>query len=259
MKVRFLEENKDEIKFVLSGANPEFANALRRAIISEVPVMAISRVHYSHNNSALYNEMLALRLGLIPLKADIKTYNLRSECSCRGKGCAKCTVHLTLDVKGPGMVYARDLKSSDPNVKPVYPDMPIVKLFEDQEVKLDAEAVLGYGTEHARFNAGMASYQYYPKISTNDSDCEAGVKACPKGVLGFEGGKVVVKDLKKCDLCLACVEACKDGKLKVEGDPSRFIFKVESWGQYSSPKELVKQAISELVRRIDEFSDKALK
>ncbi len=258
MKVKFLGESDDEIKFILSETDPEFANALRRAIISEVPVMAISKVHYSHNNSALYNEMLALRLGLIPLKADIKTYNLRSECSCKGKGCPKCTATITLDVRGPGMVYARDLKSSDPNVKPVYPDMPIVKLFEGQEVKLEAEAVLGYGTEHARFNAGMASYQYYPKITVRGSSCSEAIKACPKGVLEMKGGKVVVKDLQKCDLCLACVNACNDGKIKVEGDTSKFIFTVESWGQYT-PRELVKAAINELIKRTDEFLAKSLK
>ncbi len=258
MKVKFLKSlDKNTVRFILSDSYPAFANALRRALISEVPVMAISRVNYSHNNSALYNEVLALRLGLIPLISDAKTYVLPSECSCKGKGCNKCTARFTLNVKGPGMVYARDLVPTDSKIKPVNPDMPIVKLFEGQEVVLEAEAVLGFGFDHARFNTCMASYQYYPKISGSCSSNSA-VKACPKGVLDFKGGKVVVKDLESCDLCLACVEACPSGGLKVEGNPSKFIFTVESWGQYE-PKELVKLAINQLLSRVKEFSDKVLK
>jgi len=255
MSVKILKtSDKKVLKFVLTGSSPEFANAVRRALISEVPVMAISRVSYSKNNSALYNEVLGLRLGLTPLTSDAKTYVLPSECSCKGKGCAKCTVNFTLEVTGPGMVYARDLKSSDSKVKPVYPDTPLVKLFEGQSVKLEATAVLGFGFNHARFNACMASYQYYPKITTGGSKCKAAVEVCPRGVLAWKGGKVEVKDLEACNLCLACVDACKDGKLVVEGKDDKFIFTVESWGQYD-PKDLVKLAVDELLKRTSELSD----
>ncbi len=249
MNVKFLKsDDKNTLKFIISGVSYEFVNALRRAIISEVPVMAISRVNYSHNNSALYNEVLALRLGLIPLTSDAKTYVPRSECSCKGKGCSKCTAYFTLDVKGPGMVYSRDLKPTDENIKPVFPDIPIVKLFEGQSVTLEAEAVLGIGREHARFNAGMASYQYYPKISVKNCSDKSVVKSCPRGVLDFKDGKVVVKDLEACNLCLACVNACKGGGISVKGLDDKFIFTVESWGQYN-PKELVMLAINELTKR----------
>src|SRR3989339_1589626 len=106
MNVKFLKtNNENKLSFILSDAYPEIANALRRALISEVPVMAISRVDFVGNNSALYNEMVALRLGLLPLKSNVSTYVMPSECSCKGKGCAKCSVKLTLEVKGPGMVY----------------------------------------------------------------------------------------------------------------------------------------------------------
>jgi len=255
MNVKFLKtNNENKLSFILSDAYPEIANALRRALISEVPVMAISRVDFVGNNSALYNEMVALRLGLLPLKSNVSTYVMPSECSCKGKGCAKCSVKLTLEVKGPGMVYARDLISSDSSVIPVNPDTPIVKLFEGQAVKLEAVAVLGTGREHARFNACMASYQYYPKIS-GSCDCKTAVGVCPKGVLEFKDKKVNVIDLEACDLCLACVDACTCGKLKVEGRSDKFIFNIESWGQYE-PKELVQAGINSILTRLTELSEK---
>jgi NAD-dependent dihydropyrimidine dehydrogenase PreA subunit len=117
--------------------------------------------------------------------------------------------------------------------------------------------VLGFGKDHARFNACMASYQYYPKI-TSACKCREAVDACPRGVLEFKARKVQVKDLRACNLCLACVNACKCGKLKVEGREDKFIFNLESWGQYK-PKELVKLAVDSLKGRADEFSKLVLK
>ncbi|MFA5406779.1 MAG: DNA-directed RNA polymerase subunit D [Candidatus Nanoarchaeia archaeon] len=252
--IKFLKSaDPNTLKFILSDSYVEFANALRRALISEVPVMAINKINYQINNSAIYNEVLALRFGLIPLVSDAKSYVTIDKCSCKGKGCAKCTARLTLDVKGPGIVYARDLKPVDPKIKPVEPDMPIVKLFEGQSVRLEAEAVLGYGVKHATFNACMATYQYYPKITANCS-CKAAVDACPKGVLDYTAKKVVVKDLEACDLCNACVDACTDKGLKVEGRDDKFLFTIESWGQYE-PKELLKLAVNELLLRTKEFED----
>lgn len=259
MNIKLLKsESKDVLKFILADSYVEFANSLRRALISEVPVMAISRINYLYNNSAFYNELLALRLGLIPLITDVKTYIKPGECACNKSGCPKCTAKFTLDVKGPGTVYARDLKPTDPNVKPVYPGTPIIKLFEGQELKLEAEAVLGTGLEHARFNACMASYQYYPKVQAGGCNEKSVIDACPKKVFEYKDGKVVVSNLEACDLCLACVDECKDGKIKVDGLDDKFIFTIESWGQYE-PKELVKIAVNELLKSVTEFSEKITK
>lgn len=253
MKVKLIK-NKDPniLKFVLSKSYVELANALRRSLISDVPVMAIDEVHFSKNNSALYNEVLALRLGLLPLTSDAETYNPRSECSCKGAGCAKCTAKFSLEVKGPGMVYARDLKPTDDKVKPVNPDTPLVKLFEDQGLRLEADAVIGFGRDHAKFNSCMASYQYYPSIRTGGCKCKEALQACPRSVYDLKYNKLNVKNLESCNLCMACVDACSCNKLKVEGREDKFIFRVESWGQYE-PKKIVKLAIKSLKERADEL------
>ncbi|MEM2874013.1 MAG: DNA-directed RNA polymerase subunit D [Candidatus Nanoarchaeia archaeon] len=137
MKISVLKQTENEITFIIDGVGPAFLNALRRAAAFEVPVLAIEDVYFTQNSSVLYDEIIAHRLGLIPLKTDLKSYNLPEECSCKGKLCAKCSVKGTLKAKGPATVYAEDLKFKDPAVKAVYGKIPIVKLLEGQNIELE--------------------------------------------------------------------------------------------------------------------------
>ncbi len=159
MKIDVIEHKEDRIRFKISGIDVTLANALRRIIISEIPVMAIENVTFEENSSILNDEVLAHRLALVPLKTDLKTYNFVDECSCEMKGCAKCTAKLKADLKGPGILYSKDLKSNDPKVIPVHGSMPLVKLTEQQKVKFEANAILGVGKDHMKWQCGLASYE----------------------------------------------------------------------------------------------------
>jgi DNA-directed RNA polymerase subunit D len=252
MDVKVLERNEREVKFLVEGINPQFANALRRIMISEVPVLAIESVDFYENSSALFDEVIAHRLGLIPLKFDPKAFVLPEECSCEGKGCASCQVILVLDKKGPCMVKASDLKCSDENVKPLYEEMPIIELFEGQRLKLEAVAVLGLGKNHAKWQAAKAFYRYYPKIETQPKkDMEKAVEICPKKALKIENGKLKVTI--DCDLCNECTKVCKD--LKISGDENKIIFTVESVCGLSA-KQIVEQALNILKNKTKEFAKK---
>lgn len=159
MEIKILKKQENFIEFIIKGVNVAFVNALRRAIISEVPVMAIEKVIFEKNSSAMPDEVLAHRLGLIPLKTPINSYLLQSECDCNGKGCSKCTASFIMNVSGPKTIYSKDLIPSDLNVVPIYDNIPIVIIEKDQEIKLEARAILGKGTEHAKWQAGLASYE----------------------------------------------------------------------------------------------------
>ena len=158
MEITSFKKQDDKATFNVKQLPVGVINAYRRTIIEAMPVMAIEKIRVYQNNSILNDEVLAHRLGLAPLTTDVKTYNMREQCSCDYKGCGRCTTTLSLEAKGPKTVYTGDLKSTDPEVKPVYETMPLIKLSEGQEIKLEAMAVLGKGRDHIKWQAGIASY-----------------------------------------------------------------------------------------------------
>jgi len=255
MQLEIRKLDGDEMEFVLSGSNPAFANSIRRAAMREVPVMAVDEVEFKSNDSAMYDEVIAHRLALVPLRTPLKGYNLPEECSCREGRCPKCSVELTLKKEGPAVVTTGDLKSSDEEVRPVSDSIPIVKLGRGQKLELTAIARLGVGKEHAKWQPGLVTYKYMPVIEfdENCNACGECVKACPKGILEVVDGKVLVKDLTLCNLCKACVESCPNDAVKVSGDPTRFLFRVESSGAFS-PDQLILQAMKVLGEKFEEFS-----
>jgi len=261
MKIENVKHNDKKLVFTLEGTNNAFVNSIRRAGMAEVPTMAIEDVAFTKNSSVLYDEMIALRLGLVPLSTDLKTYNLPSQCKCNGKGCSSCQLKLTLNAKGPKTVYSGDLVSKDPKVKPVFEDIPIVKLTENHELKLTATAVLGLGKEHTKWSTGLIIFQNYPELkieSGKHKHAHEIVSACASGVLEVKDDSIKVKDLEKCNLCKACEEVLgKDSPIKVSSIPDKFIVTVESWGQLT-PKEILLESTNALTEKLKEFQ-KAIK
>ena len=260
MEINILEKDKEKnkISFILKDATPSFANALRRIMIEEVMTMAIEDVEFRKNSSILYDEIIAHRLGLIPLITDLKSYNLPNECKCEGKGCARCQLKLTLKARGPCTVYASDLKSKDPAIKPVYPKMPIVKLLKGQSLELEATACLGQGKVHMKWSPGLIYYKLKPIIEIDDKKCDGCglcVEQCPTKTLELKNNKaVVVKDnLLDCHLCEACKDNCSKKAIDVKSS-NYFIFYVESWGQLDA-KKIVQEAIKLFKLQLDNFSE----
>tara|TARA_B100002003_G_C14113661_1_gene535654 strand:- start:881 stop:1693 length:813 start_codon:yes stop_codon:yes gene_type:complete len=261
MEIRLLENNdeKKKMSFILKGTNATFANLLRRYIVEKVHTMAIEDIELNDNSSILYDEVIAHRLGLIPLTTDLKSYFPINNCKCEGKGCNRCTLKLTLKEEGPGIVYASSIKSKDPKVKPVYGKTPIVKLLKDQKIELIATAVLGQGNDHVKFSPGFAYFKFKPdvKVIKKPSTPEDVVKSCPVAVFDLKDGNVSVNrdNLMKCHLCNQCIEV-EDGVVEVSGNED-IIFNVESWGQLPC-KEMVLSALDEFSNDLNKF-EKILK
>ncbi len=256
-KIEKISKDKDKICFLVKGINNSIANTIRRSVL-EIPVLAIDTVEIYKNDSALYDEMVAHRIGLVPLKAS-KTFTQREKCSCKGKGCAKCTAGFKLNVKGPAMVYSKDLKARSIDI--IYPDMPIVLLEKDQELKLNAEAILGTGKEHAKFTPGLVWFNSYPIIKIDGcTGCEECVKICPRKAINIKDKKLIIDPLK-CDICEACVEFSKNKeKCSISIKPSEedFIFYIESFGQLK-PEEIFTDAIKAIDENLKEIDKKIKK
>ncbi len=254
--IQFLDKDKEsgKIKFLLKDATPAIANSLRRAIIELTPTMAIENVDFVKNDSALYDEILAHRIGLIALTTDIKAYDLPQNCKCKGEGCAKCTLKLTLKTKGPCNVYAKDFKSQDPKVKPAQPETLLVKLLKGQELEIEATAILGRGMQHAKFTPGMVWYNYEPKITVNNThpDFEKYKEKYPQQA--FKDGKIDKKLIEELELYDTCDGINKD-IVNIEWNKTSFIFNIEPWGQLS-PKEMLQSAIEALNEKLEELHQK---
>jgi DNA-directed RNA polymerase subunit D len=237
MKLEILELGERKARFVLSEVTPAFANALRRAMLADVPKMAIDYVDIYDNTSVIFDEMLAHRMGLIPIKTNLEMYELPDKCDCQGAGCALCQVTFTLSAEGPCMVHSSDLKSSDPETVPSDDNVPIVELKSGQKLVLTAVARLGYGKEHAKFQTTcLPGYKYVPVIEISDKcdACKQCAETCPRGVFAMDKNKVVVANPYDCSMCGLCVEACDIDAIKLSDDNTAFIYTIETDGAFSA-------------------------
>jgi len=255
MEVDILELSDRSAKFVLSRVSTAFANGIRRAMVADVPTLAIEYVNLYDNTSILYDEQLALRLSLIPLVTDIETYKPQAECDvCGGEGCPACEVSLTLSAEGPGIVHSSDLISADPKIQPADPNVPIVELKKGQKLVLEAIAHMGYGRDSARWQAGVAcGYKNVPIITIENCDaCGHCAAECPKGIIMVEeaGAKIAADDVIKCSLCRLCEKVCDINAIKVDYDEKAFVFTMESDGSYTA-KDLVLNAANVVKGKVE--------
>ena len=214
------------------------ANAIRR-YINQIPVLAVDEMEISRNDSPLYDETIAHRIGLIPIKTD-KSVN--------GKKILK------LDVKEEGIVYSGELKG---DLKIVYERIPITTLNKGQELNISATVKKGKGEDHAKFSPGLMFYRNVVKIKL-DKDCpKEVVNICPKKVFDFKEDNVVVRDSLECDMCEACIEICrKYEKDSIKLIPTKeLVISLESFGQIDI-KEIFKKSVEFLKKDLAEISKK---
>jgi DNA-directed RNA polymerase subunit D len=260
MEIKMLEKGDRELKFLVTGIKSSFAGALRRLMMSEVPSMAVEWVDFKKNDSAMPDEVLANRIGQVPLTYDLKAYNLMSECKCENKGCSRCQVKMTLEKKGPAIVYSDDFKSTDKSVRPAIDKIPLVELFEGQELELIATAQLGLGKEHAKWQCSIVGYKNLPSIKIGDvqkSHVQAYVDVCPRHVFESKDGKLSFKDPTKCILCNKCMEIGDKGDVEVIPTEDAYVFSVESVCGLKA-EDIVTIAADILGSKMKEF-EKALK
>jgi len=259
MEIKVINSNKNFMRFQIKEADKTLVNALRRIIVGELPVLAIGGVSFIDNTSSLYDEIIAHRMGLIPLRATkkgmLEVLSFKESCSCKGEGCASCEVSFYLKKEGPCTVYSHELEPEGKGFEAVE-KIPIVKLGAGQNIELKANAQLGIGKDHAKWQPAVAGYTYYPLISIG-KECEACkecAKACPRNVFDVvekkgEEAKIVPKRAIDCILCNACVEACEYNAIRVEGDETSFVFFIESTGAME-PEEMFLRACTILKDKV---------
>jgi DNA-directed RNA polymerase subunit D len=265
LKLDILNQTDHKLVLVIEGISIEMINALRRIMLTEIPVMAIDEVIILKNDSPLYDEIISHRLGLIPLKTDLEVYKLPRECDCGGFGCPLCQVSLTCEITNNSNtsleIFSGDLKSNDPKIVPVDPNIPIVKIDKNDQVIIEAYAILGLAKDHAKWQAvSNVAYRHYPiveiedKVSKNPEVNSLIVKMCPEKLFKLtnnESLKLKEDYWKYCTLCMSCKNN-SEGKIKVSQKEDVYILSIESDGVLEY-KVLISHLFRIFNEKIDEF------
>ena len=257
MEIEVKSQKDDEIVFIVRDAEVPFINAIRRCAMVNVPKIAIEDVNIIRNDSAMFNEVLAHRLGLTPLVSDLDALEGLSLPEDDDWDEYDTGIMFSLVEEGPKVVYSKDLISSDSKIKPVYDTIPLVKLKENEQLKIEAVAKVGYGKEHAKWMpTTVCAYKQYPEITFNDDmeidyDCAS---ACPRGVLKSDkrSKKIKILDIENCAMCKSCVRASTNGYINVGYRENDFIFRIETDGSMP-PKEVLLKACEVLGEKADKF------
>lgn len=191
-RVEVVRLTEDDIEFDLIGVDASIANAFRRILIAELPTMAIEKVLIANNTSVIQDEVLAHRLGLIPLQVDPRLFEYMSENDIPNeKNTIVFKLHARCEKGGPRSTVKSDELKWLPNgseflvatensasntaskpktytsfsssqdslpefsnnpIAPKYADIIIAKLGPGQEIELEAHAVKGMGKTHAKWS-----------------------------------------------------------------------------------------------------------
>lgn len=231
MKVKILECQKKEhsagesMQFQLSEVDNAFANGLRRVLLAEVPTLAITSVTIAQNTSVLPDEMIAHRLGLVPLySGKAKQMQYVRECDCGGSGCGECQILGELNIECPDdrhsfPVHINEcLKIFDDDVVPVSSEprgIWLLTLGRCQKLRLKIVIEKNIGKIHAKFApVATVAMRYVPDIVLNPEGfarlgkekAQLWVRRCPRQVFTFDEKKqqVEVDDVDACIFCREC-------------------------------------------------------
>ena len=170
----------NKIRIVLSDTNAAQVNSLRRAIIADVPKMAITKVRFEQgvtqdnkgevieSVNVLPDEVLAHRLAMVPVPTFLEEFVFPEDDPNNenlpedqwGSPLSQIIYHLS--IRGPNSdsadefktVYAGDLNAlgeTKLQIKEEHSRIPLTILSKGQYLELYAYATLGRGREHAKW------------------------------------------------------------------------------------------------------------
>jgi DNA-directed RNA polymerase alpha subunit/DNA-directed RNA polymerase subunit L len=247
------------LTFTMSPVSVSYANTLRRAIQTEVPILGIradmteegttSDVKIYKNTTPMSNEMLADRVGLLPI-----AMSPNGDDDAWEKDSVLFRLAVTNDTEEVRIVTASDFEclaksaTSDERVRipntrffkpdPVSQETAIIAILKPltpgqkpEEIYLEAYATLGRGREHTRFNpTSQCSYGY-----TRDDDKNRIADLWKNWLITQK--KVDVTELQKDESRKAMLERefrsleiYRCYKVDGEGEPYSYDFTVESVG-----------------------------
>jgi DNA-directed RNA polymerase subunit D len=259
MKVDVKELKAKKAVLKIEDTNLYFLNSLRRVMLSELPKLAVDDVVIYDNTSALFDEIISHRLGLIPIPTDLSLITFKDKCVCKGKGCPNCTVRYTLSKEGEGNVLSGDLQPSEKSWAITEDKIPIVRLYGEQRLILEVEAVLGCGKDHAKWQSVQApGYQMDITIEFDKNkieDVKNIIAKMPEDAAEIKNDKIVLKDEKKLSVLESYIDKEKIDFITIKRDPTRVTFSFETDGSLTA-KDAIVESAKILEGKYSEFAKK---
>jgi len=239
--VEFVEREDRSARFLVRGVTPAFANGIRRAMLADVPTFAVDTVRFVENSSVMFDEQLALRLGLVPLTTPPE-----------GEFGEDDVVTLSIDVEGPATAYSGDLVSSDELVQPAEENVPIIDLKDGQRLEAEADASVDRGKTHAKHQGAVAvGYRHLQRVDVvgDIAEFDDPESQIVRGVIEDDGELVPTSEFDH-DLS----QRYPGKELSLEDVPNAFVFHVETDGSFSV-EELVTRAADTIEARATDLED----
>ena len=231
--MKIIKKKTDKLIFS-AELEDSLANAIRRHV-NQIQIVAVDEVEISKNDSALYDETLAHRIGLIPLKAKKQTGKMK------------------LESKKEGIIYSGELKG---DAEVVYDKIPITLLDKGQELEIKATLKSGRGSEHAKFSPGLMFFRNNAELKMDKKFKEKIKKICPNANIKESGNQIIILDDGEEEILDVCTGIAERAGEKPEiKENSELIIKLESFGQIS-PEAIFEKSIDELRKDLNEVSKK---
>ena len=288
VKTEIIEENDEKIRILLTDTDRAFVNGIRRTLMSDTPKMAIDKVRFEmgtveqdgevwETNGPLPDELIAQRLAMIPIPTVHEEFHFQDKCpECadlveKDRGCPLCTMIYTCKeygIDGGRMITAGDMSylgEDRLNIPEKYRSIPITKLSKGQMIEFYATAIMGRGSEHAKWSP-VSGVTFTPrKVGVLNNKTKAkilwGLKLTIKAK-DFDGdGRL--EDLDMVDQLADDLnhvgpgtEESRDFKdaITLEDVPDEFILSFETDGSMT-PRVAFERAIAELSGRFGELEE----
>lgn len=278
MKVNVLKMEDYYAQVEFKNVNYSFVNSIRRSLVSMVPCLALHEIDFhmgslgSYNDkesgdereyesiSAMFNEIVAHRIGMLPVPTDEKTIEAFGDSI--DDDSKQPDIMYSLHKQGPCTVYSGDLEPVSGDDSLIIPEtnVPLLKLAEGQAILVYAKAKIGNAQKHTKWQCAVAP-RFYQAPTINVSSGK-GSKAIfdiiDKKNFKKKGKSHVIDNPVEAHDALTKLEQLWNDKeakeaMEVTTKKDHFIFEFETNGAMKA-KLALEQALKALDGHCNEFA-----
>jgi len=277
MKVKLRQNEKFFAQVEFIDVNYSFVNSIRRSLVSMVPCLAIHEVDFHMGSlgayvdeesgeekeyesiSAMFNEIVAHRIGMLPIPTDEKTIEAFGDSI--GDDSKQPEIMYSLHKQGPCTVYSGDLEPVNGDTSLTIPEtsVPIVKLAEGQAILVYAKAKMGTAKQHAKWQTAVAPRFYQAPTLTVSSGKGSKTVIDVAGKENFKkkGKNHIIEDPVKAHEAIKKLESLWNDEdaqnaMTITRNKTHFILEFETTGAMEA-KLALEQALKSLDNHCKDF------